>query len=166
MVIDDIDRATEFCERCSAFYHLSEGRPGSRLTAEELLRIAPPGIDAADKHVLGIESSGCLVGVLDLIDGYPEKRAWYVGLFLIDPGSRSLGLGRRVWATVEHWIQGRGGSTIRLAVVTQNPRGRAFWESVGFHVEGRSTLVSGNRQNTLWKLIKSLATLQRSDDAG
>jgi GNAT superfamily N-acetyltransferase len=60
----------------------------------------------------------------------PDYGDIYVRQFFVDRGHRRRGLGRRLFeqAVHEFWE----GELLRLDVYDSNPKGRAFWESLGF----------------------------------
>lgn len=60
----------------------------------------------------------------------PDYADVYVRQFFVVPGHRGQGLGRTLFeeAALELWA----GHTLRLDVYDSNPRGGAFWESLGF----------------------------------
>jgi ribosomal protein S18 acetylase RimI-like enzyme len=106
------------------------------------------------KHVFGFSRGGTLVAALDLVDGYPDPGNWYVSLLVLDPAARGGGLGRAIWAATERWIRARGATQARLIVQTQNPRARAFWESLGFEAIGETTQRLPTFENRVWRLLK------------
>lgn len=120
-------------ERCSDYHELEEGRPTRPGAARHLLSELPPGKVPGDKFVLGIRGPGeALVGVLDLIRDYPEERAWWLGLLMLDPGVRGRALGGRVLGAAEEALRGRGARSVYLGVLEHNVRGERFWRRRGF----------------------------------
>ena len=146
---------TKFCVSCSAFFEMTEGKPGSEAIATEILELLPPGKTERNKHLLGFSRDGALVAVADLGDDYPNARDWYVALLLVTPSARQAGLGSRVWAGIESWIRMRGGRDIRLIVQQQNPHARRFWEAHGFAVVDESIQRFAERENRVWSMLKS-----------
>jgi len=65
----------------------------------------------------------------------PDYRDVYVRQFFVARSHRSRGLGRRLFeeAVREFW----DGDPLRLDVYDSNPRGGAFWESLGFEPYSR-----------------------------
>jgi ribosomal protein S18 acetylase RimI-like enzyme len=153
----DAPALTEFCVSCSAFFEMTEGKPGSQLIAKEILELLPPGKAARNKHLLGFSRDGSLVAVADLGEDYPNAHDWYVALLLVTPASRQVGLGSRIWAAIETWIRMRGGKSIRLIVQQQNSHARRFWEAHGFAVVDESTQTFPDRENRVWRMLKSAA---------
>jgi ribosomal protein S18 acetylase RimI-like enzyme len=151
----DLPALTELCVACSAFFEMVEGKPGSPLTAEEILEQLPPGKTARDKHLLGFSRGDSLLAVADLGEDYPVVNDWYVALFIVAPASRQLGLGSRIWMSIESWIRRRGGTRIRLIVQHQNPAGRRFWEVHGFSVTDEAVQRLPDREHRVWRMLKS-----------
>ena len=153
---DDLARIEGFVTRCTDFFVLIEGAFDATTAAHDLLQDVPPGIDPGKKHVFAWEAGGEIAAVVDLIEGYPADRDWYVSLFLLAPERRGQGLGRTLWAEAEGWIRRAGGRTARLIVQHQNPAARRFWEAAGFAVEGETVQILPHRENPIWKLRKEI----------
>lgn len=51
----------------------------------------PPGKSIEDKYYIGFYQEGKLIAVMDLIDGYPEKRIVYIGFFMTDTSVQNQG---------------------------------------------------------------------------
>ncbi len=70
-----------------------QGVPFDALEATRTFTELPPGVDPSAKTVLGVYSNDELVGVVDLIDGFPVATTAMLGLLLIAaPTSARLGL--------------------------------------------------------------------------
>jgi ribosomal protein S18 acetylase RimI-like enzyme len=155
---NDQARLAAFCRNCSDFFELVEGRAGSEDTADELLNVAPPNVAREKKFVFGFERGVSLVGVVDMIDGFPEPGGWYVGILLLAPGERSQGLGRALWVSLERWLLGRKADAVRLIVQEQNTGAMRFWRSLGFDTEAKVQQVLHGRTNQTWRLAKRFQT--------
>jgi ribosomal protein S18 acetylase RimI-like enzyme len=147
---------TDLCRRVTDFFELVQREPASESSVTEILEVGPPGIDASKKVVLGFRRGDALIGIVDLIDGYPTQGTWYVGLFVLEPDERGRGLGRTIWAELEGWIRKNSGHTVRLVVQKQNVRARAFWEACGFAIDGEVEQVLPNTTNQVWRLGKQV----------
>ena len=71
--------------RCADFVEMTTGHPPRDDEAARLLAVVPAGKIPADKQVLGLHRDGEMVGVIDLLRGYPSPTDWYIGLFLSLP---------------------------------------------------------------------------------
>src|SRR3712207_6143438 len=112
---------------------MSEGRNVPADAASTTFADAPPDYDPSRMIFLGVYSpTGRLVGVLTTPPGYPDAGSWYLGLMVLDPDARGQGLGEEVYRAFEAWVASQGGERILLVVADDNPRGRRFWERMGF----------------------------------
>jgi ribosomal protein S18 acetylase RimI-like enzyme len=147
---------TELCRRCEVFFTLVADPAEPATRAKSVLVGRPPSVEAARKFVLGIERNHDLVGIVDLLEGYPGEAECYVGLFLFLPEERNQGLGRAVWAAIEQWIHSRGARVIRLIVQEQNADAARFWRSVGFEAHEQVQQILATRTNLCWRFGKAL----------
>lgn len=131
----DLPRLSHFCRDCTAFFELVAGHPGGEATAAEMLGPLAPEYARGTPHVFGFERNGELIGVAELLQGYPSEREWCIGLLLLHPEQRRGGLGTRLCTNLLEWIRAEGGTAVRLVVQHQNPRARVFWERQGFAFE-------------------------------
>ena len=116
------------------FFLLCEGKAG---TAEELLGALPPTKGLEDKTVLGIYEGPLLMGLLDLVQDYPERGTWTIGYFIMHPAFRGQGIGDRFLQDLSDALQSLGALKLRCIVQHQNPRARLFWTNHGFVVKGQ-----------------------------
>lgn len=150
----DAGTVSELCHGCRDFFELVTGEPVATTTALDVQEQGPPGVDSARKHVLGFWREGRLVGMMDLIEGFPADDEWYVGLLVLLPSERNRGGGRAIWTAVEIRVREAGCSVVRLVVQEQNPRAAHFWTSLGF-VKGAQVVQSlGSRTNHCWRFEK------------
>jgi GNAT superfamily N-acetyltransferase len=128
----------DFYARAADYVLLETGTTPDAGTVEEFFADAPPGSDPASSLKLGLYlrhgQGEVLAGIVDLGFGYPEPEDAYLGLMLLAPEARGQGWGRRFLSHVIQASRGRGARRLVLAVLEENPRGRAFWESEGFRV--------------------------------
>jgi len=83
------------------------------------------------------EEGGRIVGTV--MAGYEGHRGWinYLG---VDPARRRGGLGRQLMAEAERVLRAAGCPKINLQVRPENQAAVAFYESLGFAVEGAISL--------------------------
>lgn len=119
------------------------GYPPGPSDALSLTVMRPEGVEADQKFVLGAWRPGPggrdeLVGVVDLIRGYPEPSYAYVGLLLVRWELQGTGIGRQIWQQVEQLVA--SWDTVRrfrLAVVETNAGiALGFWQALGFAETG------------------------------
>lgn len=153
----DEPRVAEFCRRCTDFFELVEGQPGGPATAAEILGPLPERVTSGTKRVFGIERAGDLIGVAELLDGFPGPKDWYIGLLVLLPDLRRGGLGTDVWLGLRDWIQGRDAAVVRLVVQKQNPSARTFWEKQGFTIEEETIGKVGRLEGPAWRMLLRFA---------
>ena len=130
----ELDAIQTLLEGCDDFSILVTGKPSEPNAARDLLLDCPPGIDLKNKYLIGfIDSKKNLIGLLDVINGYPKTGVWFIGLLIFLPEQRNKGLGERAIKGLENWIRSMGAKEIRLGVVKNNKAAIRFWEKVGFH---------------------------------
>lgn len=152
----DADELAVFCQRCTEYFQLVEGRPGGPATAAKILGPLPKQVTSGTKHVLGFSRQGELFGMAELLEGFPKPTDWYVGLLLFAPEARRNGTGTRIWSDLRQMMLSRGAQTVRLIVQQQNPLARRFWERQGFVVEGETTTQVGELTSAVWNMIISV----------
>ena len=115
---------------------ISGSAPGEH-DGEELFAIGPHGIDA--KLVYGAWQRDRLVGVVDVLLGYPRKHVAFIGLLMVHGAVGRGGYGRRIHEAVIDAVQVRDpdADTLRLAVVDTNADQAApFWRALGYEPTG------------------------------
>ncbi len=126
-------------EHCADFFLLIDGEPPAPAAAHDLFSDLPPGKSPADKSVIGLwNDAGSLIGVIDMVRGYPEPGEWFVGLLLLHPAERGRGLGESIYRAFEAWATSEGAASIGLAVVEGNTRACQFWTRLGFQETRRT----------------------------
>ncbi len=148
----DRQRLEILCIECTDFFQLVEGQPGGSSTAAELLGPLAPNVSIGKKSIVGLEIGRDLIGVVELLAGFPRPNEWYVGLLLLHPDVRGAGAGTRIWEILRQWMTQEGAATVRLIVQKQNPRARRFWERQGFAVEREMVANAGKLESPVWLL--------------
>lgn len=151
--IADLDAVEDLYSRAADYWILADRRAPDRQKAAEFFTDTPPRCDPAASHRLGLFQEGTLVGVAELSFGFPLPGDAYLGLMLLDATRRGQGLGQVLLAEVE--TRAAPAQHLYLAVLQDNPRGRAFWERHGFTDTG----VSGHDADTghtLHRMVKPL----------
>lgn len=95
----------------------------------ETFSALPPNLSREKKQVIGIFLEEELIGVIDLLTGFPESHIAYIGLLLVSEKFQGQGFGRKAFSqiTLPSTI-----SKIRLSVVESNSTVLNFWKKVGF----------------------------------
>lgn len=127
----DMPVLAESFARDHAFFDDINGR---FIPVEEICAAIPAGLGPDSKHLFVIERDGRVVGMLDLIEGYPEPGIMHLGFLYIVEGARG-GLGRRALHGLYPWAKARGCTAMRLGVVESNLRARHLYATEGFVFE-------------------------------
>lgn len=134
-------------ERSIDYIHLVKGFPIALGEARSLLKTLPGGKKYSDKFVIGLfDRSGRLTGVIDLIRDHPYRGEWYLGLMMLEPDRRGLGLGGKVYRALERWATRNGARRIRILVAEQNEKAVRFWRRLGFTERRRATQTLGEKR--------------------
>lgn len=115
-------------------------------SARNFFDTLPPGKSYAEKFNFGIYEGSQLVGLLDFIQGYPERETDFVGLLLLLPSARQKGVGSQVQKKIVKLAKNHGAKKIRLAVLRNNPQAIKFWISKGYKLK-KETRSLGIRAN-------------------
>lgn len=83
------------------------------------------------------EFSGVVVGAV--MAGYEGHRGW-INYLAVDPAQRRSGIGRMLMAEAEQRLRAAGCPKINLQVRPENKDVIAFYEAIGFSVEGSVSL--------------------------
>ena len=83
------------------------------------------------------EAAGAVVG--SVMAGYEGHRGW-INYLAVDPARRRAGLGRALMAAAEQQLRTAGCPKINLQVRPDNRAAIAFYERLGFAVEGAVSL--------------------------
>ncbi len=129
----DIEALQGLYEACNDFNLLVDGLPCERDAAEKTFQDLPPGNSIDDKFLWGLfRQKHELVGVLDVVRGYPDETTWWIGLLLLAPQIRSHHLGEKVVKGFTDYVKKKGGSAVMLGVVEENAQAFRFWSKMGF----------------------------------
>lgn len=80
----------------------------------------------------GAGTAGDLDGAVTVLKGYNTADSWWVGLIILHPRARGTGLSARMMADLVAHARADGARWIKLAVLAQNARARAFYDRTGF----------------------------------
>jgi len=136
---EEVDAVQALIEADPGYAGRVTGLPPGPADAQSLLMMVPPDLPVERKTVYGIrDETGDLVGLLDVLRGYPDEATAYVGLLQVRADLQGRGLGRAAhdaWlGVVRDWPEIR---TLRLSVVATNAEVAApFWEALGYRPVG------------------------------
>ncbi|MFC9296710.1 GNAT family N-acetyltransferase [Streptomyces sp. NPDC057011] len=124
-----------------AFFELSGDFPDpNRITVEQVAASLADELAHDGAEVLLARAAGRLVGLAaTLTPTLPSPGAAaaedpdpWIGLLLIDATAHREGYGRAVTGLVEDRFRAAGSTGVRIAVLDNNPRALAFWQSQGY----------------------------------
>ncbi len=113
-------------------YYGACGKVPDLFSVERDITLPPPGKTADSKYFVGFFSGKKLIAVLDLIDGYPDASAAYIGLFMTDGGLKRRGVGSKIIRGLCSYLKSEGICALRLACLKKNVAGSSFWAKNGF----------------------------------
>jgi len=122
-----------------AYSLLATGRLPDETDVRALVEDLPSGCTFDDKFVFGISHEGKLVGVLDLVLGYPAPATAFLGLLILDEAHRGQGLGAGAARAAVEFAREHAMERVRLAVIEANAPALGFWQKVGFSATGEHT---------------------------
>ena len=108
------------------------GRFPDGTEAGETFTSTPPGFPLDQKFVLGIYLENELMGVAELLKGYPEGDIAYIGLLLFKESHQKQGLGSLALDHITELACQWGCTAIRIAVIASNGEALGFWLRHGF----------------------------------
>src|ERR1700694_5594037 len=79
-------------ERCSDYHELHEGAPARATAATDEFDMAPE-LSRDDIFILGFREGDDLIAEMSLLRNYPKPTEWWMALFVVQPSSRSRGIG-------------------------------------------------------------------------
>jgi GNAT superfamily N-acetyltransferase len=114
---------------------LEDGRAPDEATTDSFFNERPPNVGAADAVHIGMFDADHLMGIIGVVFGYPEANDSYIGLLLLASHARGSGVGGYALAHATALARARRSTRQLVAVLDNNPKGRAFWDREGFALE-------------------------------
>ena len=129
----DADRVRSLALRASDHIMLETGAPPDADWVANEFANEPRPLAAEDLLHLGIsDPEGVLGGILFVARGSETAQEWYMGLVMLDPAERDKGLGRDALQAIVRMARGAGATSLKVAALEANPKGRKFWAREGF----------------------------------
>ena len=132
----DLPQVLTLYQRNTFYNSVALEAPPTLESCQEDLAALPPGREPRHKLFLGLFQGEVLAAVLDLVEGYPDEGALYIGLLELAVEFHRQGLGTRLVRALKTAAGEAGFSALRLGCYDRNAPGMAFWNAMGFEKEG------------------------------
>lgn len=153
----DLPAVVQFYTDAPDYWELAEGRAPGAAKAAAFFTDGPPDCDPDLSYRLGLFVDDRLSGLAELSFGFPAPGDAYLGFMMLGPWARGHGHGQTFLDHLRKLAKGRGCDRLFLAVMASNPRGRAFWQRMGFADTGRqATMQVGDKEQTLHRMVNAL----------
>lgn len=129
----DAEQILALCLENTQYYAYCGKQPSLDLILNDL-RITPPGVDLSAKYYVGFYDDAVLAAVMDLIIGYPDDTACFIGFFMMRRQMQGRGVGSGVIRDVCRSLKAHGCSSVMLGIDKGNPQSTCFWKKNGFRV--------------------------------
>ena len=120
----------ELFQACSEFFELIGGEVPSE--TDDYFKDLPPGKTYDEKHLIGVFDQKKLVAAIDIVEDYPKDKEWIIGLLVIHPDYRRMGLGSKIDEVLGEIVLENRGKFLRVGVQEQNQDALKFWFSQGY----------------------------------
>ncbi|MBR5595890.1 MAG: GNAT family N-acetyltransferase [Lachnospiraceae bacterium] len=128
---EDISDVYALCKSNQKYYEYTNTAPTVESLTEIISRV-PGDNNMNEKYFVGFYDKDCLVSVLELITGYPEKDDAFIGWFMVDGHLQRQGIGSQIFADVRAAMAGQGYDYLSLQCEKDNVDAIAFWQAQGF----------------------------------
>jgi len=120
------------------FFLLVQGEKATIESSIGDIEAIPPNCVIEQKVYLSIWEDGKAIGVLDLIEGYPEQTNFWIGLLLIHGDLQSKKIGSKIVHAMLNAAKISGYKSAQLGVIENNVKGIGFWQKHGFGISRQS----------------------------
>ncbi|WP_198664533.1 GNAT family N-acetyltransferase [Jiangella endophytica] len=141
---DDEPGILELFAACDDWFEAVNGTPSGPGDVQSLFYALPEGTSFDDKRLFTVRDGDKIVGLIDVVLGFPHRTAAAVGLFLVAPSHRGRGLGAAVANVLLAEAREGGIDTVTASAHDTWPQGQTFLRALGFTV-GPPAEPSGNR---------------------
>ena len=93
----------------------------------------PPGMDITSKTYIALYQEDKCIAIIDLIEGYPNDKTVFLGLFILDASVQGHGIGKNLLNDILEVSKEMGFEKMELACHETNEKGFLFWSNMGFH---------------------------------
>lgn len=120
----------ELFQVCGDFFKLIGGEVPSE--TEDYFKDLPPGKTYDEKHLIGVFDDKKLVAAIDIVEDYPKDKEWIIGLLIIHPAYRRMGIGSKIDEVLGEIVVENRGKFLRVGIQEQNKEALKFWLSRGY----------------------------------
>ncbi len=120
----------ELFQASSEYFELISGETPE--DTDDYFKALPPDKDYDEKHCIGVFDGDNLIAAIDIVENYPKDKEWIIGLLVIHPSYRGLGLGKKTEEILAAIVVENRGKFLRVGVQLQNEDGLNFWKKLGY----------------------------------
>lgn len=155
---ENLQEIFRLCQTCTQYFYLETGKAPTLDDAGNILTELPPNKTLSDKHVLGLyNEKRTLIGLIDIVEAYPDAKTWFLGLLIVDKSYREKGLGKDFFQAVSKSAYECGARFIKIGVIADNHGAQVFWPKLGFVKEKQVVMDrQDGRRNVIDVMIKRL----------
>jgi len=114
------------------FFLLTNGKNANIESSMNDIDATPPCFEIEQKIYISIWEKSNVIGVLDLLTGYPEQTCIWIGLLLIHGKMHGKKIGGKIVTAILNASKTAGYRGVQLGVIENNVKAMAFWQKHGF----------------------------------
>lgn len=115
------------------FSKTTEIKPSLKDVIKDSLAL-PPNVSTKQKKYCLLKYEGAYVGVIDLIENFPNYGTNFIGLFMIDAKYQGKGYGTKIIDELFKLFKHEDVKKVRLAVILENKKALNFWKKQHFSI--------------------------------
>ncbi|WP_165358750.1 GNAT family N-acetyltransferase [Haloactinopolyspora alba] len=124
----------ELFAACDDWFEAVTGGPSGPGDVQSLFYALPEGTGFEDKRLYTVRDGEKIVGLIDVVLGFPHRRACAVGTFLLAPTHRGAGLGTAISRVLLDEARLSGLDEVTAAATDAWQSGMSFLRSIGFAI--------------------------------
>ena len=136
----DLGFVFKFYEEAPDYLESAEGQKPKLERIIGFFKDTPPNCDPNRSFRLELFLGSRLSRLTELSFGFPEISDSYLGFMMLGPWAQNVGVGLKFVKHVKRPARQAGAQKLFIAVLSINPKGRAFWERRLFY----HPLLAGN----------------------
>lgn len=128
----DTQAVTALMQAARDYIELETRRPPDAEYVANFFTERPEGFAQDALVQFGAGQAHDMDGAITLLRGYNTTDSWWLALIILHPRARGTGLADRMLRDLAARARDQGARWIKLAVLAQNARARAFYDRAGF----------------------------------